>query len=132
MTPETKIKITILKEILENFDEYPDGLESPNFDNEEECLKAYNFLDNAGYVQDYNYEFREGEEETDIPCGLSRNYELKSVASKMFDGSWVGWTYVYGGGKYGNPEEIEWMSDAYDLDITEEEKIVMVKTFKKK
>ena len=49
----------------------------------------------------------------------------------MPDGSWVGWTYWYGGGKYGEPEAIDWMDDAYDLACTEEEKVVTVRTFTK-
>ena len=74
---------------------------------------------------------REGEVETDIPCEWSRHYESKSVAAKMLDGSWVGWTYWYGGGKHGEPEEIDWIEDAYNLSCTEEEKLVLVRTFTK-
>lgn len=77
-------------------------------------------------------EFREGEVETNIEAPWSRNYESKSVAAQMSDGSWVGWTYWYGGGKHANPEEIEWMGDAYDLECVEEEKLVVVRTFTKK
>ena len=77
-------------------------------------------------------DFREGDEETGEPCDWSRHYESKSVASKMLDGSWVGWTYWYGGGKHGEPEAIPWIEDAYDLDVTEEEKVVTVRTFKRK
>jgi hypothetical protein len=49
-----------------------------------------------------------------------------------FGDSWIGWTYFYGGGKYGEPESIDWMSEAYFLDVAEEEKMVVVRTFKKK
>lgn len=49
----------------------------------------------------------------------------------MTDGSWVGWVYWYGGGKHGDPEDIEWMKDAYDLELTETEKLVVVQEFKK-
>lgn len=75
------------------------------------------------------YEFREGTVETNIPHEWSRHYEAKSVASPMHNGQWVGWTYWYGGGKHGNPEAIDWMSDAYLLDCKEEEKTVTVRTF---
>jgi len=78
---------------------------------------------------DSMYNIREGEVETELPCPYSRHYESKSVAAKMDDGSWVGWTYWYGGGKHGNPEEIEWIYDAYDLECVEEEKLVVVRTF---
>jgi hypothetical protein len=35
------------------------------------------------------------------------------------------------GGKYGEPEAVEWIDDAYDLVCTEEEKVVTVRTFAK-
>jgi hypothetical protein len=40
---------------------------------------------------------------TDIPAPSSRHYEAKSVAKQMSDGTWVGWTFWYGGGKHGEP-----------------------------
>jgi hypothetical protein len=83
------------------------------------------------YVQDARNEVRSSGIETGLPCKGSRQYESKSVAAKMPDGSWVGWTYWYGGGKYGEPEAIDWMDDAYDLDCAEEEKVVIVRTFTK-
>lgn len=52
---------------------------------------------------------------TGLPCDYSRHYESKSVAAEMLDGSWVGWTYWYGGGKHGDPGGISWMEDAYDV-----------------
>lgn len=82
-------------------------------------------------IQDAKEEVRSGEVETDIVCDYSRHYESKSVAAKAPDGTWIGWTYWYGGGKYGEPEAMEWISDAYDLDCVEEEKIVTVRTFSK-
>lgn len=78
---------------------------------------------------DAKSDVRHGEVETGLKCDYSRSYESKAVAMKMPDGSWVGWTYWYGGGKYGEPEAIEWMEDAYDVDCKEEEKMVIVRTF---
>ncbi len=75
-------------------------------------------------------ELREGTHETGLPCDWSRHYETKSVAAEMLDGSWVGWTYFYGGGKHGSPREIPWMEDAYDLTYTLE--TLVVKRFSKK
>ena len=69
--------------------------------------------------------------ETGIECEYSGHFETESVASQMPDGSWVGWTYYYGGGKYSEPGEIHWMEDAYDLNCAEEEKVVIVQTFEK-
>jgi hypothetical protein len=45
------------------------------------------------------------------------------------EGEWIGWTFWYGGGKHGEPGAIDWMSDAYHLNCTEEEKVVVVRTF---
>tara|TARA_R110000824_G_scaffold526_7_gene3354 strand:+ start:1247 stop:1591 length:345 start_codon:yes stop_codon:yes gene_type:complete len=81
---------------------------------------------------DCESEFRDSGEETDIESDYCRHYESKSVAFKLRSGKWVGWTYWYGGGKYGNPEEIDWMDEAYFLDIKEEEKVVTVRTFTKR
>ena len=83
-------------------------------------------------VWDCIYDFRCGDVETDIECDWSRHYESKSVASKLSDGTWVGWTYWYGGGKHGDPEGIPWLDEAYELDVTEEEKLVTIRTFKKR
>lgn len=81
---------------------------------------------------DFEYDFREGDVETNIPSPYSRHYESKSVAKKLRDGTWVGWTYWYGGGKLGDPESIDWMKDSYELSVTSEEKLVTVYTFEKK
>lgn len=82
--------------------------------------------------QDYESEFRRGDFETGLDTEWSRHYESKSVAKKLSDGTWVGWTYWYGGGKHGEPEAIEWMEDAYFLDVSEQEKLVVVREFKKR
>jgi len=83
-------------------------------------------------LQDYEEEFRQDGEETGLECEWNRNYESDAVGKKLRNGKWVGWTYWYGGGKHGNPEEIDWMSDAYFLEVEEKEKIITVRTFKKK
>ena len=126
MTPEQKIKHAILVQAAiwdgveigevtsENVDQRWDGYGNPS-----SICEAANAIRNRF------------DEETDIPCQWSRQYESKSVAAKMPDGSWVGWTYWYGGGKHGEPEAIDWMDDAYDLACTEEEKVVIVRTFTK-
>lgn len=80
---------------------------------------------------DAKNDVRGGEVETDIEAPYSRHYEAKSVAAQMPDGSWVGWTYWYGGGKHGEPEGIDWMDEAYNLDCMEEQKMVVVRTFTK-
>lgn len=69
--------------------------------------------------------------ETGLPCEDSRIYESSAVAAQMPDDSWVGWTYWYGGGKHAEPEAIDWIEYAHDLTCTEEEKVVVVRTFTK-
>ncbi|TCG09321.1 hypothetical protein BZM27_05835 [Paraburkholderia steynii] len=123
MTPEQKIKHIILARIAD-WAETPIEVEvtADNIDDlYDECEDKWDAI----------YEVREGEVETKLPCQSSRHYESKSVAAKAPDGSWVGWTYWYGGGKHGEPEAIDWMDEAYNLDVTEEEKMVVVRTFKK-
>jgi len=128
MTPKQKIKVTIIYLAIDN-GEFSLIEDEPL--NENSVDDYYDSLKSGGIAQDYAYEFREGEEETNIPCEYSRHYETKSVASKMFDGSWVGWTCYYGGGKHGEPEAFDWMSEAYFLDCKEEQKLVTVYTFNK-
>lgn len=80
-------------------------------------------------LQDVVSEFRCSGEETGLPAPYSRNYEGDSVATKLDDGTWVGWVYWHGGGKFGDPEAIDWLEEAYDLIVKEEEKMVVVRTF---
>lgn len=127
MTPRQKIKCEIILTLLRA------GV-SPKFsfgplDTPEQIEEAYDELDRLDVLQDYESEFRYGEVETNIPAPSSRHYESKSVARKMSDGSWVGWTFWYGGGKHGDPGSIDWMGDAYNLTCVEEEKLVIVRIF---
>lgn len=126
MSPEYKIKYSILAQYwrVEQDEEISPNLTQLKV---EELWGAY-----EEELYDYVYEFREGEVQTNIEADYSRHYESYSVASKCTDGSWVGWTYWYGGGKHGEPEAIDWMEYAYDLDCVEEEKLVVVQTFSKK
>lgn len=98
-------------------------------DTDEQVEEVYD-NDPSGYA-DVAYDFRGGQVQTNLPTPYSRHYEAKSVAAQCRDGSWVGWTYWYGGGKHGNPQEIEWMRDAYDLTCTEQEKVIIERVFTK-
>lgn len=126
MTSKEKIKRTILLSFLGNCKDksYLTKLKDPNFNTGELWSDYLNDL------TDYINEFRCGEYKTELPALYNRNYESFSVASRMFDGSYVGWTYWYGGGKHGCPEEIDWMSDAYNVSFTEKEVISTVKKWK--
>ena len=125
-TPEQKIMLKVLHNVAGDIegDTSFDEITSDNIDEVWE--------DNYDLVRDELYEFREGEVETDLPTKSSRHYECHEVASQMVDGSWVGWTYWYGGGKHGCPEDMDWMTGAYNLDCVEEEKVMIVRTFNKK
>lgn len=95
-----------------------------------QILKKFGILsEENGCLGDRILDFRSIGTNTDLKCEYSRHYESDAVAAKLSDGTWVGWTYWYGGGKHGEPEGIEWMSDAYEVNCIEEEKLVVVQTF---
>jgi hypothetical protein len=123
MTPEQKIKWAILLRAAELNGEPAPEVTSENIDDVCEELAEEDIY------WDAKSEVRGGQVETGLPSPRSRHYESKAVAAQLPDGSWVGWTYWYGGGKYGEPEAIDWMAEAYDLDCQEEEKLVVVRTF---
>lgn len=125
MTPEQKLKWAVLARAAELKDKPAPEYPCANVD------ELYDALVEADAHWDGKSEVREGEVETCLKCKYSRHYESKAVAMKMPDGSWVGWTYWYGGGKHGEPEAIDWMEEAYDVDCHEEEKMVVVQTFSK-
>lgn len=127
MTPEQKIKKEIVLKALEHNDiQFEKEIEESNVDT------AYQMLIDEDLHWDYKNEMRLGSFETEVESEYSRHYESKSVAMQMADGSWLGWTYWYGGGKFGEPEAIDWMDKAYELNYKEEEKVVIVRTFEKK
>jgi hypothetical protein len=76
-------------------------------------------------------EVRESGECTGLDAPYSRHYESDAVAIQCPDGSWVGFTYWYGGGKHGEPEAIDWIEYAYDVECKEEQKMMTVRTFTK-
>lgn len=126
MTPENKIKWAIIAQYEQS---EKDIIRSVHL-TEEEVEELWE--EHSDEIYDYKYEFREGQVETNIPSEYSRHYESNSVAAQCPDGTWVGWTYWYGGGKHGEPEAIDWMEYAYNLDCVEEQKLVTVHTFTKK
>ena len=127
LSPEYKVK----QEIINLYYQW-EQLEPINLGSDEEVETLYQELYEKADLWDAICAIREGDVETDIDCDYSRHYESKSVAMKCVDGTWVGWCYWYGGGKHGEPESIDWMEYAYDLDVKEEEKLVVVREFTKK
>jgi hypothetical protein len=130
MTPEQKIKREILFEAGKDafYKSYLTNCEV-TADNVDELY--YQFVENApDCEQDLSEEFRCSGVSSNIKIhDFSRNYECESVARQLSDGSWVGWTYWYGGGKHGSPESIPWMDTAYHVSATE--KTVIAYDFKK-
>lgn len=85
------------------------------------------FSDEWGAMSDV----RESGMVTGLDAPYSRHYESEAVAVQCPDGSWVGFTYWYGGGKHGEPEAIDWVEYAYDVNCKVEEKVMTVHTFTK-
>ena len=103
-------------EISEDLQEYIEGSDYPEdyFTNELNCL-------------------RESGDECNIPPKeYSRHYEVDYVV-KEIEGKWIGWNYWYGGGKYGEPDTIDWVSDSEFVEVASEDVVTVVKrTFKRK
>lgn len=128
MTPQQKIKHLILIR-HEEFGDDPDTVEFAKGLDAAAVDEQYAALEDNEEHWDANEEVRGSGIETDLQCGWSRHYESNAVAAKYLDGSWVGWTYWFGGGKHGEPASIDWIGEAYDLNCSEEEKMVTVRTF---
>jgi hypothetical protein len=121
MTPEQKLKHLILIRHAELGDEpAPENITAENVDELYEAIEE---------PWDARSEVRGGEVETGLPCDWSRHYESKSVAAKAPDGSWIGWTHWYGGGKHGAPQEVDWIEHAYALNCVEEQVTITRQTF---
>ena len=127
LTAPQKLEREIAKQVLEVIDNPPTiDLDDPG--DVDDLL----YGDNDYGVQDLMEEFRQSGIETGLDSEFSRHYEGEAVATRMSDGSWVGWTYWTGGGKFGDPENVPWIEDAYYVDCAEEEKMMVVRTFTKK
>lgn len=95
--------------------------------NVDEVYSSIDDSEDSDTLHEMESEFRSSyTHETGIECDYSHHYESKSVACKLRDGRWVGWTYWYGGGKHGDPDAVGWMEDAYFLEAKEETKVVLV------
>jgi len=71
-------------------------------------------------LYEIRYDYRYGDQEVlDLePTTSSRHYEIEVRASKI-DGVWVAWDFYYGGGKHGEPEAFDWISNARIVDCEE-------------
>jgi len=125
MTPEQKIKWAILAKTAQWSNDPMPEVDASNIDG------LYETLVEDGNHWDGMNDIRCGDVETVLGCEQSRHLESKSVAAKMPDGTWVGWTYWYGGGKHSQPESVDWMDEAYNLDCEEKKEMVTVRVFSK-
>lgn len=124
MTPEQKLKYAILDlDAVWQDKTLPTNLTGDEVDE---------LWDDAEDIYEAMYEIRTGGVATGLTCQSSRHYETEAVAVQCPTGEWVGFTYWYGGGKHGNPEEIEWIEFAYDVKCIEEQKMMTVRTFEGK
>lgn len=81
-------------------------------------------------IIDEEADFRCGGQDTNLPCKeYSRHYECEQVAKKLNDGTYVSWTYWSGGGKHGEPESVDWMEDAFEVDCEEKQEMVTTYNF---
>ena len=126
MTPQQKLKHAILLKAVDH-----ETIANPGLITADNVDELYENNDEDHELQDAREEIRCSGEETGLECDWSRHYESDAVAAQMPDGTWVGWTYWYGGGKHGEPEAVDWMSDAYDLSCTEEQVVTTKRTFTK-
>jgi hypothetical protein len=131
MTAEQKLKHLILIRHAELGDEpAPEDVTADNVDELYDATEGDNYT-----LQDAREEVRGGEHKTGLAVPYqgrgASNYESKSVARQYLDGSWIGWTYWYGGGKHSEPSAIDWIDRAYDVTVTEEPKTIIHRTFMK-
>lgn len=121
MTPTQKIKWLVLAKVAQWGGEDPPPYPCADVDDLYAAAKA------RGELQDAIDEVRASGEDTDIATDdWSRHYERKSIARRLPDGTWVGWTYWYGGGHHGEPSSVPWMDDAYDVTMREETRVIRV------
>lgn len=93
----------------------------------------FEYENDSDSFQDAKAEVRNGEFWTKLDSRQSRIFKSIEVASKAPDGTWIGWTHWFGGGKHDDPETIEWIEFAYDvtMTVTEEKITVTSQTFAK-
>lgn len=124
MSPEYKLKYAILEvQAVWGDKELPIDLTEEDIED---------LWDEADCLQDAKSEIRCSGISTGLPCDSSRHYESEAVAVQCPNGDWVGFTYWTGGGKWGEPDAIDWIEHAYAVDCVSEEKLVVVHTFSKK
>jgi hypothetical protein len=126
MTAEQRIKRHILLQALaENDDLKFDGeITAENIDD----VYAYVLCD-IGLCFKYEEKFRGSGEPSGINTQSSFSYEKHDsieMVRQLSDGTWVGWTYWHGRSGIGDPATVDWMLEAYDVEMHEETRVVKV------
>jgi hypothetical protein len=125
MTPEQKLKhLVLLSAFKMSREDVPQSITKESIDDLYRLMSARDDVKAAADI------IREGVVDTSLPCSPDSGLESFSVGAQAPDGTWIGWTYWCGESKFGDPAALPWMSKAYDLDCTEAEKLVIVRTFK--
>lgn len=129
MTPQQKIKWAILLQAASWNGRDLGAVTADNVDDLYDELAA----EGCSTHPDAMNEVRWSGEDTGLPCAvdhmITRHYEARSVAAQMPDGSWVGWTFFSGGGKFGDPAGLDWIYNAYDVTCTERPVTVIKREF---
>ena len=131
LTPEQKIKALIIYDAYQYKSSTHNNIDIKSAEELEDLYAELKDSDDFGSAMyDAMQEVRYSGTETGItPTITSRHYEIDSNAVKALDGSWVEFPYIHGGGKHSNPEECDWINYARDIVCSEEEKVVLVRTF---
>ncbi|UJQ43523.1 hypothetical protein [Acinetobacter phage vB_AbM_WUPSU] len=108
MTAQQLIRKAILLKAVdfENIEPFNQSLDGSGID---ELYESYNEYDE---LNDPKNEIRYGQVDANLNAiTWSRSYEIDVRAMKI-DGVWVAWDFYYGGGKHGEPESFDWISNA--------------------
>lgn len=140
MKVENKVKRQIISDMLCDSDVDFGGLDLTT---DEQVEEAYEMADECdGIFEDFDiHDSEECFRQSGESVGLrfdgdwgSRHYEDDRVARELDCGTFVSWIYWTGGGKHGEPSEIDWMDEDSGMravNCSIEEKMVEVKTYSK-
>lgn len=130
MNIEQRIKRQIIINlVLLEGDEGIDLSTAAGIDSAYDDAQGYKGIFSAAEIIDEVEDFRCNGQTTDLPCEGSRHYESEQVALQLDDGTYISWTYWSGGGKHGEPESMDWMGKAYEVNCTEKEVPMTIYTF---
>lgn len=138
--PSDFIYYAMVQEVLEDEDNILEDGISLTLENAEEIFNNPEEFFKEGYYEDCFYdipmEFREHTEECNLqPITYSRHYEIDFHVQE-FTGMtesgkevsrWVGWDYLYGGGKHAEPEAFDWIGNSVFVNVVSEEVVTVVK-----